>query len=254
MAITFIVEDGTGVADANAYITLAFAREHHASRGKLATWDGTPVTTTITAANAGADTLTIADHPFQTGDGPVRLTGDDLPAGLAAATDYWLVAPSSSTVKVATSLANALAATTIDLTDAGSGAMTVVHPDFDAQRACIVRGTDHADTVYGVRFHGEKGSAEQGLFWPATGVYNDEGAIEGVPLLIKRGVAELALHVRAGDFDVSSAGAILSESKSKGGISRAVTYAAPVDAARRRYPAADRWFGPLLRPLYAERA
>jgi len=37
--MAFTVEDGTGVADANAYITVAFADDHHSDRGN-AVWTG----------------------------------------------------------------------------------------------------------------------------------------------------------------------------------------------------------------------
>lgn len=255
MAFAFTVEDGTGVEDANAYIDLPFARAYHESRGQLGTWDGEAVTSAITSASAGADTLTIAAHPFRTGDGPVRFVGDDLPAPLAEETDYWLVSASTTTVQVATSYANASAAspTIVNITDAGSGSMTVSHPSFDAQRQAIVRATDYVETRYGERFHGEKGSAEQGLFFPAEGIYDENGEVEGVPVILKRAIAELALSARSESLDpTSSSGAVISESRSAGGISRSVTYAAP--STTRSFPAAERWLKPLLRPLQAVRA
>jgi len=39
MAFTFTVEDGTGLSTANAYISLAFANDHHSGRGNVA-WAG----------------------------------------------------------------------------------------------------------------------------------------------------------------------------------------------------------------------
>lgn len=48
-----------------------------------------------------------------------------LPGGLVAGTDYWLVQVSAGVCKVATSLANAVAGTTIDITSAGSGTHTL---------------------------------------------------------------------------------------------------------------------------------
>lgn len=56
----------------------------------------------------------------------VRLTTTTtLPAGLATATDYYVIRVSDSTFKLATSYANAVAGTAIDITDAGTGTHTV---------------------------------------------------------------------------------------------------------------------------------
>lgn len=50
-----------------------------------------------------------------------------LPTGLLAATDYYVIRDSGTTIKFAASLANALAGTVIDITAAGSGTHTVTH-------------------------------------------------------------------------------------------------------------------------------
>lgn len=52
-------------------------------------------------------------------------SGGALPTGLSALTDYYLVRVSSTTARVATSLANAIAGTVVAYTDAGSGTNTV---------------------------------------------------------------------------------------------------------------------------------
>ena len=56
----------------------------------------------------------------------VRLTTTTtLPAGLALATDYYLIRMSDTTFELATSYANALAGTQINITDAGTGTHTI---------------------------------------------------------------------------------------------------------------------------------
>jgi len=56
----------------------------------------------------------------------VRLTtSTTLPGGLATATDYYFVRVSDTTFKLATSYANAIAGTVINITDAGTGTHTV---------------------------------------------------------------------------------------------------------------------------------
>ncbi len=75
---------------------------------------------------ADDDTLTFgAAHGLETGDGPVRVSGAGLPTGLSAGVDYWVVKTSATVLKLATSLANALAGTVIDLTTDGSAAQTL---------------------------------------------------------------------------------------------------------------------------------
>lgn len=56
----------------------------------------------------------------------VRLTTTTtLPGGLATATDYYVIRASDTTFKLATSYANAIAGTAINITDAGTGTHTV---------------------------------------------------------------------------------------------------------------------------------
>ena len=80
---------------------------------------------TITAVNTGANQLTITGHGLLSGDGPAagRSIGGSLPAPLAAATDYWIIRDDANTIRLATSSANAMAGTAIDLTTAGSGTL-----------------------------------------------------------------------------------------------------------------------------------
>ena len=52
-------------------------------------------------------------------------TTTTLPAGLSAATDYYVIKLSDTTIKLATSYANAVAGTNINITDAGTGTHTM---------------------------------------------------------------------------------------------------------------------------------
>lgn len=82
----------------------------------------TPSAKTFTAA--ASDIITIASHGFKTGlKGQVSTSGV-LPAGLAAATDYFVIVVSANTIKLASSLNNANAGTAVDITDAGTGTHT----------------------------------------------------------------------------------------------------------------------------------
>lgn len=86
-------------------------------------WLGDDLTFT---ANASTDELTATSHAMVTGDGPLRLTtSGTLPAGLSTATNYWVIKVDANTIQLATSYANAIAGTQIDITDTGSGTHTL---------------------------------------------------------------------------------------------------------------------------------
>ena len=81
-------------------------------------------------ADAGSDVCTYtstANFPSNLLTGTrVRLTTTTtLPAGLATATDYYLIRVTDATFKLATSYANAVAGTAINITDAGTGTHTL---------------------------------------------------------------------------------------------------------------------------------
>lgn len=76
-------------------------------------------------ANAGTDIITHTGIDISTASKVRLTTTTTLPAGLSLATDYWTVRQSSTTSKLAASRADALAGTTIDITDAGTGTHTV---------------------------------------------------------------------------------------------------------------------------------
>lgn len=96
-------------------------------------WDGTDAyyvnyySATCTAANVGTgpDTFAITSHKFQVGDSVQLTTTDTLPSGLSLATTYYVIVSSSNDIQFATSYANALAGTQIDLTSQGVGTHTV---------------------------------------------------------------------------------------------------------------------------------
>lgn len=103
----------------------------------------TPITTTTAdattntlnfsdtfTADAGTDIITMTstvNHPSNILVGTrVRLTTTTtLPAGLALATDYYVIKVTDSTFKLATSYANAILGTAINITDAGTGTHTM---------------------------------------------------------------------------------------------------------------------------------
>ncbi len=79
---------------------------------------------TFTAATS--DILTRVAHGYLTGDQVQVSSGTTLPAGLSAATYYYVVKLTADTFKLSTTLAGAVASTGIvDITDTGAGVHTV---------------------------------------------------------------------------------------------------------------------------------
>jgi|GEM_PF-1451747 len=78
---------------------------------------------TFTAATT--DICTAAAHGYLTGDQVQVSSATTLPAGLSAATYYYVIKLTADTFKLASSLANSLAGTAVDITDTGTGVHTV---------------------------------------------------------------------------------------------------------------------------------
>jgi hypothetical protein len=81
-------------------------------------------TNTFTASSSSGLLLTYTND-FESFEKVRFTTSGTLPVGLSLATDYWLIRASSTTCRVATSLANAQAGTAIAYTDAGTGTHTM---------------------------------------------------------------------------------------------------------------------------------
>lgn len=90
---------------------------------------------TVAVTNAGVvsevdvdlNTVSVPSHGFTTGYKIQLTTTGTLPGGLATATDYFLIALTTSTLQFATSLANAQAGTAINITNEGSdGAVNTI--------------------------------------------------------------------------------------------------------------------------------
>jgi len=91
----------------------------------------TPSATTFVDGDVtvGTDLITKASHGLTTTGLKVRLTTTGvLPAGLALATDYFVIVLTSGTYKLAASLADAQAGTPVDITAAAGGGTHTVTP------------------------------------------------------------------------------------------------------------------------------
>lgn len=88
------------------------------------------VDTTVTTASAATftaattDICTITAHGYYTGLKVAATTSGTLPAGLSA-TNYYVIRIDANTFYLATSAANAIAGTRVDITDTGTGTHTL---------------------------------------------------------------------------------------------------------------------------------
>lgn len=81
-------------------------------------------TVNYTAIDSGADTITVTQD-IATGDKYRFTTTGTLPSPLALLTDYYIIRVDATTIKIASSYANAIGGTAIDLTTQGTGDHTL---------------------------------------------------------------------------------------------------------------------------------
>ena len=106
----------------------------------------TTYTDTCTA-DPGTDLLSFAQaEPIDTGDGLTLSSTGSLPAPLVAGTTYYAVKATDTAYKLATSVTNAVAGTTIDLTTAGTGTITASHKDYPTY--AVDGSVDTSQTAY----------------------------------------------------------------------------------------------------------
>lgn len=89
------------------------------------TWNFTFASTDV---NTGNEQITVtANSELVTGRKVQLTTTGTLPTGLSAATDYYIIKVDSTHIQLASSLANAVAGTAINITAQGSGTNTATH-------------------------------------------------------------------------------------------------------------------------------
>lgn len=153
-------------------------------------------------------------------------------------------------------------------TDSAGAAVTTA-----AKQAAIIRATDHVDRVHGTRFRGYKETSAQGLEWPRTNAYDDNGyVLSNLPAPLKNAIAEYALRALVYGAltpdppplsprqDFSSAGDLPAYGDSIGAPTLVREKIGPIETEIRSsanpsgqvplpsYPAADRLLTQLLRP------
>jgi len=135
-------------------------------RGRVAAGVGSNIWTftfASTDVNTGTDQITVtANSEIITGRKVQLTTTGTLPTGLSLATDYYIIVVDSTHIKLATSLANAIAGTNIDITAQGSGTNTATHTG--TARTLGEHGGEqaHADTATEMPAHSHDISGHAG--------------------------------------------------------------------------------------------
>jgi len=106
---------------------------------------------TVSAVTTGSDSLTINNHPFNVGERVYITTTATLPGGLSALTEYFIIDTDVNTIKLATTKANAIAGTAIDLTTTGSGTIVVEHTKYIEASGNGLLSVDSTNVVAGDR-------------------------------------------------------------------------------------------------------
>ncbi len=111
--------------------------------------------TYISYTNGGVGTHTIVSGQFYEGDRVQLATTDTLPGGLATSTDYYIIPVDAAHYKLATTWANAVAGTAIDIIDAGVGTHTMAQEtsgvgDYDIHSGIFLLAKQHGIYLYNV--------------------------------------------------------------------------------------------------------
>lgn len=98
----------------------------------------------VTAVTVGTDTLTSVSHVFSTGDRVKINSTGAVPGGLIAGTTYFVIDVDSDNFKLAATASDAAGGTAVNITDTGSGTITVAHTLY------LVAGANGAISIDGV--------------------------------------------------------------------------------------------------------
>lgn len=116
-------------------------------------------------------------------------------------------------------------------------------------QGAIVKATDYIDKQFSRRFRGWKQSSSQGLAWPRTGAFDNNGwALEGVPAQLTKATAEYALLALSLGTELAPPeeyGDVLEATEKVGPIETSYKYA-ELGKETPSYPEADMWIDELI--------
>lgn len=280
---TFVVEDGTGLTNANSYCSVAEADAYHSNNGNPAKWDDTHATGQVLISvqpSAGQNviingtTYTFVTNLLVNGNVLIGATLDDSIRNLVAAINndgnnsVWYLAASANDYVTA-----AYSGTTVTLTakvggiaaNAYSLSTTMTYPNkvatstlvggYALKEEALRIATSYLDLKYGRRWNERRTNQYQALDWPRSwisdGNYFPVNSNE-IPKRIKEATAYLALAYINGDIlmpDESAADrSIKSKTVKVGPITKSVDYGGSSKQSQKRYPKVDQLVAEFVTP------
>ncbi len=166
-------------------------------------------TGTVSAVDINANTLTINNHPFTTGERVYISSTNSVPTGLVQGTEYFIINAGVNLIKLATTAQNAVGNIAIDITTTGSGTITVANTLYLVATA---NGAFSADGV--VVAEGDRVLMKNQTDATLNGIYfvSDTGAANRPAVLTRAEDANASEELTAGVFT------FIIEGTSQGGI------------------------------------
>jgi hypothetical protein len=123
-------------------------------------------TGTVSAVTIGTESLTINNHPFNTGERVYISSTASVPGGLSAGVEYFIIDTDANTIKLAASKADALANSPVDITSTGSGTIVVAHTKYLEATGNGLLSLDGENVVQGDRvlLKNQSTTTENGLY------------------------------------------------------------------------------------------
>lgn len=154
-------------------------------------------TGTVSAVNTGADSFTINNHGFNTGERVYISSTGLVPGGVSADVQYFVIDIDANTIQLATSAANAAGGTQIDITSTGTGTITIAHTLY------LQASVNGALTLDGISLSGgERVLIKNQSTATQNGIYvvTDEGDAGRPAVLTRSEDANASAELGAGSF------------------------------------------------------
>ena len=154
-------------------------------------------TGTVSAVDTGADSFTINNHGFSTGERVYISSTGTVPGGVSAGVEYFVINAGVNTVQLAVDLASAQGGTPIDITSTGSGTITIAHTLY------LLAGANGALSLDGVTIAaGDRVLIKNQTTTTQNGIYvaTDEGASNRPAVLTRADDANSSAELVAGSF------------------------------------------------------
>jgi len=173
----------------------------------------------VSAVDTGADTLTINNHGFNTGERVYISSTGAIPGGLSAGVEYFVINTGVNSIQLAADSADAAGGTQIDITSVGSGTISVDHTLYLLASGNGALSLDGVAIAQGDRvlIKNQTDATQNGIY-----VATDEGAVNRPAVLTRADDANTSSELAAGSFT------FIVDGTSQGGIAYVQVADAPI--------------------------